>query len=68
MLVSFDLIIEYIFGQDIFGFKAELSGRLVGFFKDEMKIGHFYSAFILIALVTIDNFLDNLEKLMIKNF
>ena len=68
MIVSFDLIIEYIFGQDIFGFKAELPGRLVGFFKDEMKIGHFYSAFILIALVTIDNFLDNLKILMIESF
>ena len=68
LLVSFDLIIEYIFGQDIFGFKAELPGRLVGFFKDEMKIGHFYSAFILIALVTIDNFLDNLEKINDRKF
>ena len=68
MLVSFDLIIEYIFGQNIFGFKAELPGRLVGFFKDEMKIGHFYSAFILIALVTINNFLDNLKNINDRKF
>ena len=68
MVVSFDLIIEYIFGQNIFGFKAELPGRLVGFFKDEMKIGHFYSAFILIALVTINNFLDNLKNINDRKF
>ena len=68
MVVSFDLIIEYIFGQNIFGFKAELPGRLVGFFKDEMKIGHFYSAFILIALVTINNYLDNLKNINDKKF
>ena len=68
LIVSFDLIIEYIFGQNIFGFKAELPGRLVGFLKDEMKIGHFYSAFILIALVTINNFLDNLRNINNRKF
>ena len=72
LLVSFDLIIEYIFGQNILNFKAELPGRLVGFFKDEMKIGHFYSSFILIALVTINKYLDNYknvnDKKLLKEF
>ena len=68
VVVSFDLIIEYIFGQNIFSFKAELPGRLVGFLKDEMKIGHFYSAFILIALVTINNFLDNSKNINDRKF
>ena len=72
LIVSIDLIIEYIFGQNILSFKAELPGRLVGFFKDEMKIGHFYSAFILIALVTINKYLDNYkndnEKIFLKEF
>ena len=72
LLVSFDLIIEYIFGQNILSFKAELPGRLVGFFKDEMKIGHFYSSFILIALVTINKYLDNYknanDKKLLKEF
>ena len=27
-----------------------------------MKIGHFYSAFILFALITINNYLDNLKN------
>ncbi len=68
LFVSFDLIIEYILGQNIFGFKAELTGRLVGFFKDEMKIGHFYSAFILIVLITINNFLNNYKNINDKKF
>ena len=68
LVVSFDLIIEYIFGQNILSFKAELPGRLVGFFKDEMKIGHFYSAFILIALISINNYLDNCKNIIDKKF
>tara|TARA_Y100000287_G_C14215295_1_gene353147 strand:- start:277 stop:1509 length:1233 start_codon:yes stop_codon:yes gene_type:complete len=59
ILTSFDLIYEYIIGKNIFGFNAELPGRLVGFMLDEMKIGHFYSAFCLITLITIDNFLKD---------
>ena len=68
LIVTFDLIIEYIFGQNIFGFKAELTGRLVGFFKDEMKIGHFYSAFILICLVTINNYFKSIKNINDKKF
>ena len=68
LVVSFDLIIEYMFGQNILSFKAELPGRLVGFFKDEMKIGHFYSAFILIALISINNYLDNCKNIIDKKF
>ena len=68
LIVSLDLIIEYTIGQNIFGFKAELTGRLVGFMKDEMKIGHFYSAFILIALITINNYLNNFKNIENKKF
>ena len=55
IIVSLDLVYEFFMGQNLFGWKAELPGRLVGFFQDEMKIGHFYSAFILISLITINN-------------
>ena len=68
LIVSLDLIIEYTFGQNIFGFEAELTGRLVGFMKDEMKIGHFYSAFILIALITINNYVNNFKNIEGKKF
>ena len=63
IIISIDLIFEYFFGQNIFGFKAELPGRLVGFMEDEMKIGHLYSAFILLALITINNFLQRIKYL-----
>ena len=33
-----------------------------------MKIGHFYSAFILIALITINNYLDNYKNINDKKF
>ena len=68
VIISFDLIYEYITGYNVLGFKAELPGRLVGFMKDEMKIGHFYSAFILIALISIDNFFKKTTSLNNSNF
>ena len=58
IIVSIDLVYEFFIGQNLFGWKAALPGRLVGFFQDEMKIGHFYSAFILISLITIDKVLN----------
>jgi len=57
--ISFDLFYEFYTGKNTLGFTAELPGRLVGFLKDEMKIGHLYSAFILIALSTTYQFLIN---------
>jgi len=57
--ISFDLFYEFYTGKNTLGFAAELPGRLVGFFKDEMKIGHLYSAFILIAIITTYKFLIN---------
>ncbi len=68
LIVTCDLIIEYIFGQNIFGYKAELPGRLVGFLKDEMKIGHFYSAFMLVGLITINNYLNNSKNIQNRKF
>ena len=57
--ISFDLFYEFYTGKNTLGFNAELSGRLVGFLKDEMKIGHLYLAFILITLNTTYQFLIN---------
>ena len=56
LLISFDLIFEFIFGFNLFGFESPLPGRLGGVMGQELKIGHFYSAFILICLV---NFYDS---------
>ena len=68
IIISLDLIYEYIIGHNILGFKAELPGRLVGFMEDEMKIGHLYSAFILVTLVSIENFLRKITSLNNSEF
>jgi hypothetical protein len=54
--VSFDLIFEYILGYNILGFSSYMPGRLGSFLNQELKIGHFYSAFILIFLCNLHNY------------
>ena len=49
LIVSFDLIFEIFNGKNILGFESYMPGRLAGFYNDELKIGHFYYAFILIV-------------------
>ena len=57
LLISIDLIFEYIFGFNTLGFKSYMPGRLSGFFNQELKIGHLYSALILSCLSFIYLFL-----------
>ena len=52
IIVSLDLIFEFIFGFNTFGFKSNFHGRLAGFMGDELKIGHWYLCFSLIILST----------------
>lgn len=59
LFVSIDLIFEFIFGFNFFGFVSPFEGRLGGVFGEELKIGHFYSAFVLIILFNLHNFLKN---------
>jgi O-antigen ligase len=49
-ITSLDLIFELINGKNILGFESYIHGRLAGFFNDELIIGHFYYAFILIII------------------
>lgn len=53
LIVSFDLLFELIFGFNILGYKSSWHGRLSGFLNDELKIGYYYSAFILFSLTYI---------------
>ena len=53
LLISFDLLFEFIFGFNTLGYKSPLHGRLSGFLNDELKIGYYYSAFILFSLTYI---------------
>jgi O-antigen ligase len=53
LVISFDLLFEFIFGFNTLGYKSPMPGRLSGFLNDELKIGYYYSAFILFSLTYI---------------
>jgi O-antigen ligase len=53
LIVSFDLLFEFIFGFNTLGYKSPWYGRLSGFLNEELKIGYYYSAFILFSLTYI---------------
>jgi O-antigen ligase len=53
LVISFDLLFEFIFGFNTLGYKSPWPGRLSGFLNDELKIGHYYSAFILFTLTYV---------------
>ncbi len=55
IIVSFDLVFEFIFGSNLFGNVSYLKGRLASFLGDELKIGNFYFGFFLIALCFLIN-------------
>jgi hypothetical protein len=50
IIVSLDLVFEFIYGFNILGNKSPYDGRLVSFMGDQLKIGHWYLCFSLIAL------------------
>ena len=57
IFLSLDLLIEFSFGSNIFGFKSYMPGRLVGMMGDELKIGHLYlglSTFVLAYLISLN--------------
>ena len=60
-IVSIDLIYEFIYGANSLGFVSYMPGRLSGFLNQELKIGHFYSAFILICLINIYQYFFKLD-------
>ena len=53
IIVSIDLLFEFIFGRNILGYSSYIPGRLAGFLDDELKIGGYYLGFILISLTYI---------------
>ena len=50
IIISFDIIYETLFGQNILGFDTELKGRVASFFGDELVVGNYYYGFILFIL------------------
>lgn len=50
LVVSFDIVFEYIFGNNILGFKSNYAGRIASFTGDELQIGGYYFGFIFLSL------------------
>ena len=59
IIISFDLIFEYILGFNTLGFSSYMPGRLSGFLNQELKIGHLYSALILLVSIFVFKFYKN---------
>ncbi len=66
-ITSLDLVYELIYGKNIFGFESYIHGRLAGFFNDELIVGHFYYAFILIIISFLLSKFKNKEIKISKN-
>ena len=65
IIVSLDLVFEYFFGFNTLGFTSNVPGRLTSFMADELKIGHYYFAFSLIATTYIFDKTKNYNLLYI---
>ena len=55
LIVTVDLLIEFIFGFNTLNFKSSYQGRLAGFTGDELKIGGYYFGFFLLSVLIINN-------------
>ena len=55
LIVSFDIVFEYIFGNNILGFKSNYAGRIASFTGDELQIGGYYFGFIFLSLSFLSN-------------
>ena len=53
LIITFDLIYEYIFGVNILGFVSPMHGRLVSFLGDELKIGGLYFGILGLGLANL---------------
>ncbi len=55
LIVTVDLLFEFIFGFNTLNFKSTYQGRLAGFTGDELKIGGYYFGFFLLSILIINN-------------
>lgn len=63
VIISLDLIYEYIFGANIVGFETPFYGRLVGFMGDQLKVGGLYFGLIAIVISNIYYVLSKEQKI-----
>ena len=68
LIVSFDVMFEYIFGKNIFGFESLYDGRLASFTDDEHKIGGYYFGFIFLCLLYLKKQKDFLFLIFATTF
>ena len=68
LIVSFDIMFEYIFGKNIFGFESLYDGRLASFTDDEHKIGGYYFGFIFLCLLYLKKRKDFLFLIFATTF
>ena len=59
IIVSLDILFEYVFGKNILGFQSQYPARITSFSGDEMKIGGYYFGFILLSLFYLKKYKQN---------
>lgn len=68
LLITIDILIEYITGKNILGYTSNYIGRLGSFTGDELKIGNYFLAFSFIVLSTLYKKVKNLKILIFSLF
>ncbi len=56
LIVSFDILFEYVFKKNTLGFESAYAGRISSFTGDELKIGGYYFGFIFLCLLFLKNY------------
>jgi hypothetical protein len=64
-LITLDLLFEYFYGHNVFGFSSNMDGRLAGVLNQELKIGNYYLGFYLISISTIITIFKNQNKIIL---
>ena len=59
IIVSFDILFEYVSGKNILGFQSQYPARIASFSGDEMKIGGYYFGFVLLSLFFLKQYRKN---------
>ena len=62
-IVMIDVIFEIIFGFNTLGFSTPMTGRIAGFFGDELVVGGFFHSFCLIFVCYVFSLLKESKKI-----
>ena len=65
LIISLDLMYEFIFGYNSLGYESYMPGRLVGFMEDELKIGNLYMGLGVFVLGYLMKFYSKKSTLLI---